>query len=140
VTWVKNYWDSISHLYWAPEFLGLDPLKPIADETDPNSFKVSKHYVAGGRRLRYRNKTWSEVASRLHRDEKMLNGFFDIMFSICPDYIINDWLCAPLGIADAASFKSLSLLEISDRFDWGNNNVMQPDGFLSPQQHYFVQS
>jgi hypothetical protein len=131
VTWVRNYWDSIFHLYWAPEVLGLAPLKLMADELDSNFLKIRKSHITNGRRIRHRIKTWSEVYAKLNRDEKALNGFFDIMFSICPDYIINDWLCAPLSFVDSGRFKSFSLLEISDRFGWGEKNVMQPDGFFT---------
>jgi hypothetical protein len=124
MAWAKNYWDTFHHLFWAPEFLGLDPIKKEILKTLDPAF-------LNGSSIRYRSRKWEETFFKLKGDEKTLNGFFDIMFSICPDSIIDDWLCRPLGISDLSQFKSYSLLEIYERYGWGTRNVMQPDGLFT---------
>jgi len=130
MSWARNYWDVFHHLYWSPEFLGLDPVKTFPDPAGDSLVKVEKSYLSRGRRLRYRSKTWPEVRAKLNGDEKALNSFFDIMFSICPDSIISEWFGLPLSINDTSSFESLSLLSICDRYNWGNDNITQPDGLF----------
>jgi len=132
VTWAANFWDVIHDLYWSPQRLGLNRVQAIKNQDDSAFVKVPRRYLLGGE-IRYRSKKWNETKLALLRDEKALNCFFDVMFSICPDYLIDRWLCKPLGIEDVSEFRSFSLLHLSERFGWGDDNVTQHDGFfISP--------
>jgi hypothetical protein len=53
VAWARNYWDTFHHLFWAPEFLGLDPIKKEFVKTlDPR--------FLNGSSIRYRSRNWEE--------------------------------------------------------------------------------
>ena len=94
------------HFYWAPAHLGL--------------------------RERSANWKWEHSFQKMNGDERMLNGFFDIAFSIAPDSIIHDWFAQPLGIDDHGPFKSYGLLELNERYGWGEANITQRDAtFIS---------
>lgn len=129
MTWAKNFWDIAHYLYWAPERLGLNPI-PISEIAQEDGFiSIPQKYTKSGR-FRYRRAKWPEIFAELSRDEKVLNCFFDTMFSICPDYLIERWLAKPLGVQDSSEFRSFSLLDISLRYGWEDKNVMQQDGFF----------
>jgi hypothetical protein len=129
MAWNQNYWDMIHSLYWSPEMIGLEPLKVTPDLNNPSHMSVPKTSLSNGS-LRRRAKKDYEVREALHGDERTLNAFFDIMFAIAPDRIIEQWFCGPLGISDNSQFRSFGLLELTERYNLGNKNVTQPDGFF----------
>jgi hypothetical protein len=139
VTWDKKYWDLIHKLYWEPRYLGLDPISEKEMRRSGVLVCVSKEFL-GSRRLRRRTKTEGEVFQQLGQSEDSLNVFFDITFGIAPDTLINSFFCRPLGIDDNGPFRSLSLLEVTERYEWGQVNVTQHDSFfISDRSIFFVE-
>ena len=129
MAWNENYWDMIHHLYWVPQMIGLEPVNVVPDPNDPSHVRVPKSYLRDGR-LRRRVKKDHQVRETLRGDERTLNAFFDIMFAIVPDKLIEQWFCHPLGIRDNSQFRNFGLLELTKRYEWGYKNITQPDGFF----------
>jgi hypothetical protein len=139
MTWNCKYWDFIHKLYWSPGYIGLDPIGKIDITERDDLVCVPKEYLTSGR-LRRRTKKEAEVMQNLGRSEDALNFFFDITFAIAPDRLFGKWFCDPLGITDKGPFRSFSLLEVTERYGWGQRNVTQHDSFfVSDNSVFFIE-
>lgn len=124
--WNNFYWDFIYKNWWDPQRMGLDKIEDYEDQGD-GYLRVPAHY-AKKTKIRHRAKTNKEVRKELMGDESALNDFFDITFSIAPDYLIKNWFCRPLAISSNGPFASLAFLETAERFRWDEKNITQHDG------------
>ena len=71
------------------------------------------------------------VRENLNGDEYILNTFLNVAFSIIPDMLIRRWICMPLAISDQSAFAFMTFYELKERYDWGEDNITQPDGCFS---------
>ncbi len=129
VTWNQKLWDVISHLYWAPRFVGL---ASISEDKYSAGFNPKALKLLGeGYRLYGRNLKIDAFLKYLSGQEEVLNFFFNIAFAIAPDDIISRLLCTPLDIRDEGPFESFGGEQLAARYEFGKENVTQPDGFFA---------
>ena len=122
MTWNEKYWDIISNIYWTPRFIGMSS---VASETLGESNALPKEG-----RVYVRTRKHKDILEYLSFQEEVLNHVFNVTFAIAGDAILSSLLCEPLEIEDEGPFTSLGR-ELALRFDFGESNVTQPDGFFT---------
>jgi len=130
ITWTRKYWDAIEHLYWAPQYLGLQSIPQrfwtIQDDTVSIPRDMTNPTGPLYRRLRSRDEYWEYV----RRQEEPLNHIFDLTFGIVPGDVIGEILTE---FTDAGFGHSYDMIgaECWMRYRWGRyDNVTQPDGWF----------
>lgn len=129
--WNQAYWDNLLQIYWEPtKYLGMrSKARRDCKELD-GMICVPMEFVDKNGRLYTRKSKAFALRDGLHKSEEILNQIFNLTFSIAPDAMINEALFKPLGFSDQGRIESVGQSEIAERFQWGSDNVTQPDAFF----------
>ena len=133
MAWDKQYWDTISNIYWNPKYIGLQSMKLKSLEQNNECFFVPRKRInlKGPLYTRTRVKTFEEQCEKLKREEENLNHCFNFTFSIAPDALIDKLFCSNLSFADRGPFDFVGWRELSAKFWLENKNVGQHDALLA---------
>ena len=94
-----------------------------------NDISIPEYYSKSGS-IYYRKTMPIDLRQTLSRREGFLNFHLDLLLSIAADDIINKLVLGSLQFDDTGPWTKYGLLSLLRRFEWGEKNVAQPDGFF----------
>lgn len=131
MTWRMKVWDQIYMSYWVLGTVGVNAVPKSKVEIGSDTITFPKEELGRSPTIYRRFRSDVENREALRFDEPTLNIFFDIFYGIAPDAVVSKTIGGPLGHQDIGPYQSWSLLELIERYNWGQNTPTQQDGFFT---------